>query len=499
MRLEIVRFSCNFADIYDPVYKNNMENRKSPPLLVAIAPIVVLTALLFVNIQYFDNALDGANQTALIATAVVCGAIGLFYGATWQSIRERILQTINTALEAILILFLIGALTGAWTVSGIIPMMIYYGIEIMHPSFLLAAAVVICSLVSLATGSSWTTVATVGIAIFGIGGAFGLNGGLVAGAIISGAYFGDKMSPLSDTTNLAPAVAGVNLFTHIRYMVYTTCPAWILTLLIFTVIGFFQTGDAATAVSSDNIREAIGANFNTSPLLLLAPIILIIVIVKKMPAIPAMLVGTLLGVLSALVFQQNLLEAMIASGAYENAYHILIQSVFGEMSIATGLAEVDDLLSSSGMTGMLNTVFLILSALVFGGTMEASGCLKRITDAMIAQVKSRVSLVGFTLLSGVLFNITACDQYLAIVIPGKMLQKLYKEKGYKPEVLSRALEDSATVTAALVPWNTCGATQAKVLGVPTLTYLPFCFFNILSPLVNLIETIFNYKIRRINS
>jgi NhaC family Na+:H+ antiporter len=473
-----------------------MGDRKRPPLMIAIMPIIVLMFLLSINILCFNDALGGANQTALIIAAVVCGIIGFLYGTKWQSIRAGILQTINTALEPILILFLIGALTGAWTVSGIIPMMIYYGIEIMHPSFLLVASVVICSIVSLATGSSWTTIATVGIAIIGIGDAFGLSKGLVAGAIISGAYFGDKMSPLSDTTNLAPAVAGTDLFTHIKYMVYTTRPAWIVALLIFAVIGFFHSGDSAI-VSTDSIRIAIGDHFNTTPLLLLAPIILIVVIIRKTPAIPAMLIGTLLGILSAIVFQRELLEAMIVSGSYKNVYHILMQSVFGETSIATGVIEVDELLSSSGMMGMLNTIFLILSALVFGGTMEASGCLGRITEAMIVRVKSRVSLVGYTLLSGVLFNVTACDQYLSIVIPGKMLQRLYAEKGYKPEVLSRALEDSATVTSVLVPWNSCGATQAKMLGVPTLTYMPFCFFNLLSPMVNFLETIFDYKIRKI--
>jgi NhaC family Na+:H+ antiporter len=454
--------------------------------------------LLFINMQYFDDALGGANQTALLIAATVCGLIGWRYGATWKIIEEKILHTIQKAMGAILILFLIGALSGSWMISGIIPMMIYYGVEIMHPSFLLVASVVICSLVSLATGSSWSTIATIGVAIVGVGDTFGLNTGLVAGAIISGAYFGDKMSPLSDTTNLAPAVAGTDLFTHIRYMVYTTVPAWILTIVIFSVIGIFQSGHVSD-VDTEYIRQGIAGNFNTSPWLLLAPVILIAIIVKKTPAVPAMIVGVLLGVVFALLFQRDLLENMIATDHFANYYHILLQSVFGDMSIHAGIPEVDKLLTSGGMIGMLNTIFLILSALIFGGTMDAAGCLKRITDAMISAVKSRVSLIGYTLLSGVIFNIVACDQYLSIVIPGKMLQKLYKEKGYKPEVLSRALEDSATVTSVLVPWNSCGATQAKVLNVPTFTYLPFCFFNFLSPLVNLTITIFNIKIRKITN
>jgi len=463
---------------------------------MALIPIVVLTATLSVNIMLFDDALGGANQTALILAAIVCGLIAWGCGRTWKQIEEKILHTIHTALSPILILVLIGALSGSWMISGVIPMMIYYGIEIMHPAFLLVASMLICSLVSLATGSSWSTIATVGVAIIGVGDAFGLNQGLVAGAIISGAYFGDKMSPLSDTTNLAPAVAGTDLFTHIRYMIFTTGPAWLIAALIFTVIGFFQN-DAVAAADVSAIRTAIAANLNTSPLLILTPIILIAVILRKTPAVPSMIIGVALGVLSALIFQRPLLDRMIASGDFRNYYQILAQSVFGQMNIATGVGEVDELLSSGGMVGMLNTIFLILSALVFGGTMDASGCLRRITDAMIARIRSRVSLVGYTLLSGVLFNLTACDQYLSIVIPGKMLQKLYAEKGYSPEVLSRALEDSSTVTSVLVPWNSCGATQAKVLGVPTLTYLPFCFFNFLSPLVNLTETFFNWKIRKI--
>jgi NhaC family Na+:H+ antiporter len=335
-----------------------------------------------------------------------------------------------------------------------------------------------------------------GVAIIGVGSAFGLSAGLVAGAVISGAYFGDKMSPLSDTTNLAPAVAGTDLFTHIRYMVYTTGPAWILTLIIFGAIGIFMPEHTAN-VDTEHIRQNIAQHFNTSPWLLLAPLALIAVIVRKTPAIPAMIIGVTTGIVFTLLFQQKLLGELCSTGEFTNSYQVLMQSVFGEMRIATGVSEVDELLSTGGMTGMLNTVFLILSALVFGGTMDACGCLKRITDAMLSAVKSRTSLIGSTLASCIVFNITACDQYLSIVIPGKMLQKLYKEKGYKPEVLSRALEDSATVTSPLVPWNSCGATQAKVLGVPTLDYLPYCFFNFLSPLVNMSLTILNIKIRRI--
>jgi NhaC family Na+:H+ antiporter len=472
-----------------------MKHPKMPSFLQATMPIVVLILLLFLNMLYFDDALGGANQTGLLMAAIFCGIIGWWNGVSWSLMREKILNTILSAMEPILILFLIGALSGAWMISGIIPMMIYYGIEIMHPSFLLVATVLICSIVSLATGSSWSTVATMGVAIIGIGNAFGLSQGLVAGAIISGAYFGDKMSPLSDTCNLSAAVAGTDLFVHVRYMIYTTGPAWILTLIIFAVIGIFQS-ESVSVVDTDYIRQGIAANFNTSPFLFLVPIILILIIVKKVPAIPAMIAGTLLGVLFALLFQYRLLESLTAEEGFSNSYQVLLQSVFGEMSVHTGLKEVDNLLSTSGMIGMLNTIFLIISALIFGGTMDACGCLKRITESLLSFVTNRTSLIGSTLLTCIIFNITACDQYLAIVIPGNMLQKLYKEKGYKPEVLSRALEDSGTVTSVLVPWNSCGATQAKVLGVATLDYLPYCFFNILSPIVNLTITAFNIKIRK---
>lgn len=464
--------------------------------MVAVAPLAVLTVMLTVNVMCFDDSLGGAGQTALIAAAVVSGVVGMVFGMSWEMARVRIVETVSSALEPVMILFLIGALTGAWTVSGIIPVMVYYGVEFMSPSFLLVASVVVCSVVSMATGSSWTTVATVGIAIVGVGNAFGMSRGLVAGAVISGAYFGDKMSPLSDTTNLAPAVAGTGLFTHIRYMVYTTGPAWVATLLIFTVIGFFIPAEGR-AEGAWSIRVAVESGFNVNPCLLLVPVVLVVIIVRRVPAVPAMVVGTLLGLAAALLFQRGLLDRMVSEGGYGGFYQVLVQAVSGEIRIATGQAEVDGLLVSGGMTGMLDTIFLILAALVFGGMMEASGCLGCITDAMVRGVRGRVSLVGFTLLSGVVFNVTACDQYLAIVVPGRMLERLYRDMGYAPEVLSRGLEDSATVTSVLVPWNSCGATQSRVLGVPVVDYLPFCFFNLLSPVFNMIETVMDYRIRRL--
>lgn len=473
-----------------------MTESKSPTFLQAIIPILLLIALLFLNVMYFSDPLGGSNQTALFIAAIAGGLIGWRNHVKWETIQKKILHTINSAMPSILILFMIGALSGAWMISGVIPMMIYYGVDIMHPSYFLTASVILCSIVSLATGSSWSTIATVGVAIIGIGTTFGLNQGLVAGAVISGAYFGDKMSPLSDTTNLAPAIAGTDLFTHIRYMIYTTGPTMILTLLIFTGIGLFHISDS-TEMNTEFIKQGIASSFNTTPLLLLVPFLLILIIIKRVPAIPAMICGTILGVIFATIFQPELLNKLLEVNGFSSKYQLLLQSVFGHMSLTTGVAEVDELLSTGGMEGMLNTVWLIMAALTFGGVMDACGLLQKVSQTFLKFIRNNTSLSATTVTTCIFFNITACDQYLSIVIPGKMLQKTYQEKGLKPEVLSRALEDSATVTSVLVPWNSCGATQAKVLGVATMDYLPYCFFNLISPLMNIFITAINYKIRRI--
>lgn len=469
---------------------------KHPSLLQAIIPLIALILLLSFNVSFFDDPLGGSNQIALFIAATICGIIAAFNKVTWHEIQRKILHTINSAMPAILILLLIGALSGSWMISGVIPAMIYYGVDIMHPSYFLVASVILCAIVSLATGSSWSTIATVGVAIIGVGNAFGLNPGLVAGAVISGAYFGDKMSPLSDTTNLAPAIAGTDLFTHIRYMVYTTLPTLIVTLIIFGIIGIFHlSGD--TTVDTEFIKKGIGETFHISPWLLLVPVILIVIIIKKIPPLPAMIAGIALGLIFALIFQHDLLNNLIVNGDFHNKYQLLVQAVASRMTVTTGVGEVDELLSTGGMKGMLDTVWLIIAALTFGGVMEASGSLKRVSEAFMSFIYNDTSLVGTTLLTCIFFNITACDQYLSIVVPGKMMQKIYEQRGLKPEVLSRALEDSATVTSVLIPWNTCGATQSRVLGVATLDYLPYCFFNLISPLMNLFITLIHYKIRRI--
>ncbi len=471
---------------------------KTPSMLQSLLPIVVLIILLTLNVKYFrDDTLSGANQIALILAATVAGIIAISLGYRWFYISDRVIKGIATAMPAILILFLIGSLAGTWMISGVVPMLIYYGLEILHPKIFLFAAVFICSLVSLSTGSSWSTVATIGVALLGIGKALGFNEAMIAGAIISGAYFGDKMSPLSDTTNLAPAVAGTDLFTHVRYMVITTAPSLAITMLIFLIIGFTINLDPVST-NADAVQAAIKAKFNVSPLLLIVPALLIYIIVKKVPALPALLAGTLLGAIFAIIFQPHILEEIAGTGGsfVKQAYIAVTKTMFGTVAITTGDLSVDELLKTKGMAGMLNTVWLIICAMVFGGIMEACGMLKTITGRLMKFVHNAGTLVGSTVATCLFFNITASDQYLSIVIPGRMYAKKFRDMGFKPELLSRTLEDSGTVTSVLVPWNTCGATQSSVLGVSTWAYAPYCFFNIISPFMSVFIASINYKIRR---
>jgi len=475
---------------------------RKPNLLQALIPIAVLITLLVLNVVHFgDHTLDGANQFALILASAVAGIIAVSLGVKWVDIRASMVKSISSAMPSILILLMIGALAGTWLLSGVVPTLIFYGLKVFHPKIFLFATVIIAGMVSLATGSSWSTIATIGIALIGVGQALGINQGLIAGAVISGAYFGDKMSPLSDTTNLAPAMAGTDLFTHIRYMTITTVPAMILTLVIFLVIGFTYTFDA-TPGDIEMVLGAIDAKFHVSPWLMLVPAFLIFIIVKKIPPLPALLAGSLMGGIFALIFQPHLIRE-VALGLdsstttfFKASYLSMMQSIFGDIAILTPNEMVNELLTSTGMRGMLNTIWLILSAMVFGGTMESAGLLVKITSSVIRWAQSTGSLVTTTIATSIFFNITASDQYIAIVVPGRMFANTYKKRGLKPEVLSRTLEDGGTITSVLVPWNTCGATQSRVLGVPTVEYIPFAFFNILSPMFSILFAYLNYKIRR---
>lgn len=468
-------------------------------MLQAFIPIATLVFFLSINVFVFGSgATDGPNQIALFLAAGVAGIISWRLGHSWEQIEHSIVKSISSAMGAMLILLVIGSLSGTWLLSGIVPAMIYYGLKIMNPTLFLFAACIVCCIVSLATGSSWSTIATVGIALLGIGKTLGINEGVIAGSIISGAYFGDKMSPLSDTTNLAPAMAGTDLFTHIRYMVYTTVPTLAITLIIFFVWGF--TLDVNGTTNTEVVLAAIDQAFNINPILFLVPALVLFMIVKKVPAIPALMVGSLLGGVFAIIFQPQIVSQIseIANDPLKSSFVAVMKSMAMSISITTENTMINELLSSGGMAGMLNTIWLILGAMIFGGVMESCGLLVRIVEEIIKWAHSTGSLVLSTTVTSIFFNLTAGDQYMAIAVPGRMFSETYRKKGYKPELLSRTLEDAGTVTSVLVPWNTCGATQSKVLGIATASYAPYCFFCIISPIMTVAQAYFNYKIRRLD-
>lgn len=472
--------------------------KNKPSLFQALIPILFLIILLAANVYIWGDAtLDGSNQLALLTAGALAAAIGGRLGYTWTEMREQIVKTIDSAMPAIIILLLIGALSGTWLISGVVPALIYYGLDILHPKIFLFAAVVISGVVSLATGSSWSTIATIGVALLGIGDAMGIDKPIIAGAIISGAYFGDKMSPLSDTTNLAPAMAGTDLFTHIRYMMFTTVPSMSITLIIFLIIGFNYHFDVQGA-GVDVVQSAIADTFHITPWLFLVPAILFFIILKKVAPLPSLAAGVVLGGIFAVIFQPHIIKqlANIDTNYLKASYITVMEAMYGSVSIVTKDQAINDLFSSGGMSGMLNTIWLILSAMIFGGIMQSTGMLVKITQSVIKLVKSDASLIASTAASSIFFNITASDQYISIVVPGEMYKEAFEKRGLKPEVLSRTLEDAGTVTSVLIPWNTGGATQARVLGVATGDYIMYAFFNLISPVMTVIFAYFNIKIRR---
>ena len=470
----------------------------------AFIPVIALIGMLAYNVLFVyngedDNALGGSNQFILLLGGAVAAIMGYFSKVPFHKMLDEVANNIKSTSGAILILLMVGALAGTWMVSGIIPSMIYYGLQILSPAIFLPATLIICSVISIATGSSWTTSATVGIALIGIGGALGFDLGMVAGAVISGAYFGDKLSPMSDTTNLAPAMAGTDLFTHIKYMTLTTIPTYIITLVLFIVLGLSVdvTGDANT----DDLLNSITASFNVTPWLFLVPLIVIGLIVKKTEPLVALLVGTILAGIFAIIFQTEIVNGITGAEnmTFKSAYKGVMQAITTEVIIPTENKTLADLFTSGGMGKMLPTIWLILCAMVFGGIMDAIGALSKISESLLKLAHTTFGLFASTVGSCLALNITASDQYLAIVVPGKMFAKAYKDKGLAPENLSRTLEDTGTVTSVLVPWNTCGAYQAGTLGVSTLDYLPYAFFNILSPFMTLIFAAFNIKIKQLVS
>jgi NhaC family Na+:H+ antiporter len=477
-----------------------MKSTQPISLTLALTPLLLLVILLGINVFYFgDASLDGSNQFILLIGGFLAALVGFYQKVSYEDMMEAVSNNLKSTSGSLLILLMVGALSGSWLISGIIPSMIFYGIKILNPTVFLAASVVICALISIATGSSWTTSATVGIALIGVGNAMGVPVGMTAGAIISGAYFGDKMSPLSDTTNLAPVMAGGELFSHIRYMTYTTIPSIVITLIVFILLSLGL--EVNGAVETESLNAAIQERFFISPILFIVPVLVVLMIVKKTPPLIALLAGTLLGGVVALIFQPSLVASITGAHSlnFENGYKGMLTAFTTDVSVSTSNEALNDLFNSGGMAGMLGTIWLIICAMVFGGVMEAIGALNRITQSLLSLAESTFGLFASTVASCLAINLTASDQYLAIVVPGKMFSKAYKDRGLAPENLSRTLEDSGTVTSALIPWNTCGAYHSSVLGVPVFEYFIFAVFNYVSPFVTLTFAALNIKIKQLRA
>jgi NhaC family Na+:H+ antiporter len=458
----------------------------------ALIPVVFLMALLAYNIFFADGEMFGgySNQLILLMAGAVAAAVGFFNKVSLNIMLKEIWENLKSVFVPIMILLLVGALAGTWLVSGIIPAMVYYGLQVLSPSIFLPASVIIAAIISIATGSSWTTSATVGIALIGIGSALGIPTGMIAGAVISGAYFGDKMSPLSDTTNLAPAMAGTDLFTHIRYMTITTVPTIIITLIVFTILS--TTVDTSGNADVSGLLTTIDSTFNITPLLFIVPGVVIALILLKTKPLIALGSGVLLAAVFAFIFQPEILSSLT-----DSKFGTIINSVLTDTQITTDNEKLNDLFSSGGIKGMLWTIYLICCAMVFGGVMDAIGALSRITKGLLSFASTVFGLFASTVISCLGLNAIASDQYLALVIPGKMFKKAYEDKGLAPENLSRTLEDSGTVTSVLIPWNTCGAYQSGVLGVGVGEYFVYAIFNWLSPFTTLLFAALNIKIRQL--
>lgn len=462
---------------------------QQPSLFVSLIPVIVLIALLVINVSIFkDDATYGANQLALLISAGVAIFLGVFVlGYKYRRIERKMLDTIQIAMQANLILLVVGSLIGVWILSGIVPTMIYYGVKIINPSIFLPLSCVVCAIVSLATGSSWSTGGTVGIALLGIGKSLGLPTEMVVASIISGSYFGDKMSPLSDTTNLAPAVAGTELFAHIRHMFYTTIPAMIIALIGYSILSFYHTPASTDMSQLDSLLAAMEASFNITPWLFLVPVVVLVLVAKKVPALPSLGIGVVVGAIAAVIFQGDLI-AQMSNGdtSFKALYKVVLVTAYDGFKITTDNELINSLFNRGGMSGMLNTVWLIVVAMCFGGVMEATGMIQKISMTIMKMVKGTTSLVASTISTSIFLNMTVSDQYLAIVVTGKIFKGTYQKYGLKAKNFSRTIEDGATVTSVLIPWNSGGAYFAGILGVATLDYLPYCFFNLACPLVAII-------------
>ena len=474
---------------------NNFRERTPSPWVAAL-PLGVLTLLLCLVIRCFGgDAIDGGSQMALLSAASVCVMLSIgIYRCRWEVLEAAIVDNIRASASAIVILLLIGAIAGTWMVSGVVPTMIYYGLHILHPSFFLVASCVICAVVSLMTGSSWTTIATIGVALMGVGRAMGFPDGWIAGAIISGAYFGDKISLLSDTTVLASSTVGVPVFTHIRYMLYTTVPSFLVALAVFVAAGLLLRHDAAAHAGL--YAETLAATFRITPWLLLVPLATGVLIARRLPALVTLFAAVVFACAAMLLAQPELVAevAGVERLDFLSAFRGVLTSCFGTTAIPTGTPELDELVATRGMGGMLNTVWLIICAMCFGGVMTGSGMLRALTAVFLRVVHRAFSAVASTVGAGIFFNLCTADQYISIILSGRLFRDLYAERGLEERLLSRSVEDSATVCSVLIPWNSCGMTQATVLGVSTFVYMPYCIFNIVSPLMSLLVAAVGYRI-----
>ena len=476
-----------------------MTKHPLPHPLVALIPIVVLIGLLAIVISLFgSDSLNGGSQTALLLSLAVCVLISMtFYRVPWKAFERQMGKTMGGIFITVLILLTVGMLSGSWMISGVVPTLIYYGVQILSPRFFLVTACIICSMVSLLSGSSWTTVATIGVALLGIGQALGISTAWTAGAIISGAYFGDKMSPLSDTTILASSANRVDIFEHIRYMMHTTVPAMTIALMIFLVAGLGHAGDDLLHV--EQYTHGLASTFRISLWTLLVPLFTGVLIARRVPSVIVLFASSVLAGIFALILQPHILRHIAADPSLGTAAALtkgLAVTYYGSTAVETGFAELNDLVSTGGMAGMLNTIWLIICAMCFGAAMMASGMIESITRVIIGLVRDRLGLVSSTVCTGLFLNVSTGDQFISIVLTADMFGEAYRKMGYEPRLLSRTTEDAATVTSVLVPWNTCGMTQSTVLGVPTLTYLPYCFFNILCPVMSILIAAIGWRIKR---
>ncbi len=462
---------------------------RRPSALLSLLPLVVLVVMLVFTIRAFgSDALMGASQVTLIVVSAFCVLIGMaVLHVPWDHFERAITKNVSSVSSALVILLLIGALSGTWMVSGVVPTLIYYGLQIIHPDIFLFSTCVICALVSVMTGSSWTTIATIGIALMGIGRAMGFSEGWIAGAIISGAYFGDKISPLSDTTVLASGGVGVPLFKHIRYMLITTIPSVTIALVVFVVAGFCTT--TAGSSDTDAFLSALLERYTISPWLLVVPLLTGLLIARRVPSVITLFLSTLMAIVAAAIAQPDVLAAIDP-----DPFRALMMSACGPTQVPTDHDMLSQLVSTRGMEGMMNTIWLIVCAMCFGATMSAGGMVGGITRLFIRLIRGRVTLVASTVSTGLMLNVAVADQYLCILLNGHMFADIYDRRGYDRCLLSRSVEDSVTVTSVLVPWNTCGMTQSTVLGVATFTYLPYCIFNLVSPLMSILIALLGFRI-----